>query len=67
MRGGGEMASIIAAIGNNVPCTSRSAVAGFFARMKVVVRWQGGGCNDEGNSNDGGDVVKLAATRAGVE
>ncbi len=63
--GGGGKAFIMVAIVNDIPCASRSAAVVFFARMEVVMRWQGGGCVDEGNDNGGGDVVKLAVTRAG--
>ncbi len=55
---GGGTASATAAVGNNVPRASRSAVAAFFARMDV---WACGG-----NDGGGGDVVALAATRADV-
>ncbi len=63
--GGGGKAFIMAAIGNYIPCASRSTAAVFFARMEVVMRRQGRGCIDEGNNDGGGDVVKLAVTRAG--
>ena len=33
--GGGGTASATAAVGNDVPCASRSAAAAFFARMDV--------------------------------
>jgi hypothetical protein len=55
----------MAAVGNDIPCASRSAAAVFFARMEVVMRRRGGGCVDEGNDDGGGDVVELAVTRAG--
>jgi hypothetical protein len=56
----------MAAIGNDIPCTSRSTAAVFFAKMEVVMQWQGGGCGAEGNDNGGGDGVELAVMRAGV-
>jgi hypothetical protein len=59
------MASTTAATQNNVPCARKCDMAVFFARMDVVVRWQGGGCGDNGSDNDGIDVILLAAT-AGV-
>ncbi len=63
---GGTAFIMAARSGNNIPCTSRSATAAFFARMEVVMRWQGGGCGNKGNENGGGDVVELAFMRAGV-
>ncbi len=67
---GGGTASIMAVVGNNVPCANRSATTAFFPRMEVFVRQQGGGFGDKGNKdggNDGGgDVYELAVTRAGV-
>jgi hypothetical protein len=36
---GGGTASIMAAVGNNIPCASRSAAEAFFARMEVVTWW----------------------------
>jgi hypothetical protein len=69
-RGGGGTASIMATVGNNVPCVSRSAMTVFLSRMEIVMRQRGGGCGDKGN-NDGGDnsgrnVVELTVTRAGI-
>ncbi len=64
--GGGDKAFIMAAVGNDIPCASRSAAVVFFARrMEVVMRRQGGGCIDEGNNDGGGDVLELAVTKAG--
>ena len=43
--GGGGTASATAAVGNDVPCASRSAAAAFFARMDVRrQRWRGRRC-----------------------
>ena len=52
------MASATAAVGNNVPHASRSAVAAFFARMDVR--------SAAATIGGGGDVVALAAMRADV-
>ncbi len=51
---------------NNVPCTRRGAMAmannvAFFLRMDTFVCWQRGRCGNNG----GGDVLVLAAARAG--
>jgi hypothetical protein len=59
---GGGTASATATIGNNIPCARRSAAVAFFTRMDVVVRWQRGGCGDNGSGN----VLVLAVRRAGV-
>ncbi len=49
--GGRSTTSATANVGNNVPCTSRSAV---IARLDIAVRRQGGGsCGDDGGCNDG--------------
>ncbi len=63
---GGSMAFAMAPVGNDVPHASRSAIAAFFARMDVVVRWLGGSCSDDGGDDDGDDIVALVATRAGI-
>ena len=62
----GSMAFAMAPVGNDVPHASRSAIAAFFARMDVVVRWLGGSCSDDGGDDDGDDIVVLVATRAGI-
>ena len=63
---GGGTASTMAAVGNDVPSTNRSAAVAFFARMDTVMwRWGDGCCNDSKKDN-GCNVVALAATRAGI-
>ncbi len=62
---GGGTVSVTATVRNEVPHTSRSATAAFYAWLDIVVQRQGGGCGNDCGKDGGSNAILLAAM-AGV-